>query len=121
MSDDNELKVTITTTREDVADRLRQLAEQIRAGEVTLAGGTVAVPDEVRFEVESEDGELEFELKWGDDNEDEDERQPAAAGPSLVGYIMRGVVTALVTGLVVAAAKHFLPERQDKAAGSDSE
>jgi amphi-Trp domain-containing protein len=65
-------------TRAEIAERLRDAAEQIEGGSVRLESGTdehtVAVPDRPRFEIElerltdSETGEqryeLEYEVRW---------------------------------------------------------
>ena len=59
--------------REEAADRLRALADELsRHNEVSFVRGgakfTVAVPDEVEFSLEVETGgdgsEIEVELKW---------------------------------------------------------
>jgi amphi-Trp domain-containing protein len=64
-------------SRAQAADRLAQVAEQLREGTVVAGDDTVAVPERVYFEIELEDGELKIELKWAgalaDDVEHEDE------------------------------------------------
>jgi len=64
--------------RREIAEALRDAADQIESGDVTLASGaeerTASIPDRARFEVElerltdSETGaqrlELEYEIRW---------------------------------------------------------
>jgi amphi-Trp domain-containing protein len=75
MSDDEliETEETLTLRREDAADRLRAIADQLsRHNSLELSRGglkmTAKVPDQVELgieiEITDEGGELEIELKW---------------------------------------------------------
>jgi hypothetical protein len=66
-------------SRDQVADRLVEIALQVREGTVVIGGREVAVPERVYLEIEIGDGEIEIALKWGDAfdafEEDEDEEE----------------------------------------------
>ena len=78
MPEEELFKTEEEVTRTEIAEALRDAADQIEAGDVALASGaeerTVAVPERPRFEVElerltdSETGEqryeLEYEIRW---------------------------------------------------------
>jgi amphi-Trp domain-containing protein len=75
MSDDEliETEETLTLRREDAADRLRAIADQLsRHNSLEFSRGglkmTAKVPDQVELgieiEITDEGGELEIELKW---------------------------------------------------------
>lgn len=59
-------------TRAEVAADLRRLADEVEAGAISYAGGSLAIPDRVEREIEIEreyDGatatyEVELELQW---------------------------------------------------------
>jgi amphi-Trp domain-containing protein len=59
-------KIRTELTREEAADKLAELAAQLRKGSVSFGGakGEVAVPDEVELKASLDDDELEIELKW---------------------------------------------------------
>ena len=59
-------KIRSELTRQDAADKLVQLAEQLRNGKVSFEGekGEVAVADDIEFKANLDDDELEIELKW---------------------------------------------------------
>jgi amphi-Trp domain-containing protein len=63
-------KIRSNLTRQEAADKLAQLAEQIRKGSVSFGGekGEVAVADAIEFKANLHDDEIEIELKW--DTED---------------------------------------------------
>ncbi len=69
-------------TRVEAADRLAAFVDQLRAGTVTIKGGSIQVPDQVFLEIEAEDGEIEFEVKWGIGFEDEEEEEEIVYGGS---------------------------------------
>ena len=59
-------KIRSELTRQEAADKLVQLAEQLRNGKVSFEGekGEVAVADDIEFKADLDDDELEIELKW---------------------------------------------------------
>jgi amphi-Trp domain-containing protein len=58
-------KIRSDLTRQEVADKLAQLAEQLRNGSISFGGkGKVAVADTIEFKANLHDDELEIELKW---------------------------------------------------------
>ena len=59
-------KIRSELTRQDAADKLVQLAEQLRNGKVSFEGekGEVAVADDIEFKANLDDDEIEIELKW---------------------------------------------------------
>ncbi len=59
----------------DFAAKLRRLADDIESGEnfeIQIAGERIYVPDRAQFNIEHErengEHEIEFQLKWRDDN-----------------------------------------------------
>ena len=78
MPEEELFKTEEVASRSEISDALREAADQIESGDVTLVNGTeeqtVAVPERPRFEVElerltdSETGEqryeLEYEIRW---------------------------------------------------------
>jgi amphi-Trp domain-containing protein len=64
-------KIRAELTRQEAADKLVQLAEQLRNGSVTFGGdkGDVAVADSVEFKANLDDDEIEIELKWEADED----------------------------------------------------
>ncbi|HET7446495.1 MAG TPA: amphi-Trp domain-containing protein [Methyloceanibacter sp.] len=59
-------KIRTNLTRGEAADRLAQLAEQLRNGTISLGeeDEAVSVPDDVRLKADLDDDKLEVELKW---------------------------------------------------------
>ena len=59
-------KIRTNLTRGEAADRLAQLAEQLRNGTISLGeeDEPVSVPDDVRLKADLDDDKLEVELKW---------------------------------------------------------
>jgi amphi-Trp domain-containing protein len=59
-------KIRTNLTRGEAADRLAQLAEQLRNGTISLGeeDEPVSVPDDVRLKADLDDDNLEVELKW---------------------------------------------------------
>jgi amphi-Trp domain-containing protein len=59
-------KIRSDLTRQEAADKLAQLAEQLRNGSLSFGGdkGEVAVSDNIEFKANLHDDELEIELKW---------------------------------------------------------
>jgi amphi-Trp domain-containing protein len=57
-------KVRAELTREEAADQLAQLAQQLRAGTISLGGDPMTVPNDVKLKANLDDDELEMELKW---------------------------------------------------------
>jgi amphi-Trp domain-containing protein len=53
-------------TRQEAADKLVQIAEQLRNGKVSFEGekGEVAIADDIEFKANLDDDEIEIELKW---------------------------------------------------------
>ena len=56
-------KIRMSITRAEAADRLEQIAAQLRIGSVSLGGPKVDVANEVEFKGEAEPDKLEFEMK----------------------------------------------------------
>jgi amphi-Trp domain-containing protein len=69
----------VEMSRAELAEKLVEIAAQLKGGTVVIGGEEVAVPEHVYLEIEVEDGELELEIKWGDafedGGEDEDEEE----------------------------------------------
>ena len=57
-------KTRMSITRAEAADRLEQIAAQLRSGSVSLGGPKVDVANEVEFKGEAEPDKLELEMKW---------------------------------------------------------
>ena len=57
-------KIRMSITRAEAADRLEQIAAQLRSGSVSLGGPKVDVANEVEFKGETESDKLELEIKW---------------------------------------------------------
>jgi amphi-Trp domain-containing protein len=57
-------KIRMSITRAEAADRLEQIAAQLRSGSVSLGGAKVDVANEVEFEAEAESDKLKLEIKW---------------------------------------------------------
>jgi amphi-Trp domain-containing protein len=59
-------KIRSNITREEAADKLAQLAEQLRNGSIFLGeeSNQMTVADEVEFKADLDDDKLEVELKW---------------------------------------------------------
>jgi amphi-Trp domain-containing protein len=59
-------KIRSNITREEAADKLAQLAEQLRNGSISLGeeSNQMTVADEVEFKADLDDDKLEVELKW---------------------------------------------------------
>jgi amphi-Trp domain-containing protein len=57
-------KIRMSITRAEAADRLEQIAVQLRNGSVSLGGAKVDVANEVEFEAEAESDKLKLEIKW---------------------------------------------------------
>jgi len=59
-------KIRTNLTRAEAADRLAQLAEQLRNGTISLGeeDEPISVPDDVRLKADLDDDRLEVELKW---------------------------------------------------------
>jgi len=59
-------KIRTNLPRAEAADRLAQLAEQLRNGTISLGeeDEPISVPDEVRLKADLDDDKLEVELKW---------------------------------------------------------
>ena len=59
-------KIRTNLTRAVAADRLTQLAEQLRNGTISLGeeDEPISVPDDVRLKADLDDDKLEVELKW---------------------------------------------------------
>jgi amphi-Trp domain-containing protein len=57
---------TRTNITVEAADRLAQLAEQLRNGTISLGeeDAPISVPDDVRLKADLDDDKLEVELKW---------------------------------------------------------
>jgi amphi-Trp domain-containing protein len=57
---------TRTNITAEAADRLAQLAEQLRNGTISLGeeDAPISVPDDVRLKADLDDDKLEVELKW---------------------------------------------------------
>ena len=55
-----------TNITAEAADRLAQLAEQLRNGTISLGeeDEPISVPDDVRLKADLDDDRLEVELKW---------------------------------------------------------
>jgi amphi-Trp domain-containing protein len=51
-------------SRAEAADKLIDIATQLKAGAVTSDGETVQVPEIVVLEVEVDDGEIEIQMRW---------------------------------------------------------
>jgi amphi-Trp domain-containing protein len=64
-------KIGSDLTRDEAADKLVQLAEQLRSGKVSFEGekGEVAVADNIEFKANLDDDEIEIELKWEADED----------------------------------------------------
>jgi amphi-Trp domain-containing protein len=62
-------KIRTELTREQAADKLAEIAEQLRKGGVSLGGkkGEITVPDMIEFKAGLDDDELEIELRWESD------------------------------------------------------
>ena len=60
-------KIRTNLTRAEAADRLAQLAEQLRNGTISLGeeDGPISVPDDVKLKAYLDDDKLEVELKMG--------------------------------------------------------
>ena len=57
-------KSRMSITRAEAADRLEQIALQLRNGSVSLGGSKFDVANEVEFEAEAKSDKLELEIKW---------------------------------------------------------
>jgi hypothetical protein len=57
-------KTRMSITRAEAADRLEQIAAQLRSSSVSLGGPKVDVANEVEFKGEAEPDKLELEMKW---------------------------------------------------------
>ena len=57
-------KIRMSITRAEAADRLEQIAAQLRSGSVSLGGPKVDVANEVEFKGEAEPDKLQLEMKW---------------------------------------------------------
>lgn len=57
-------KIRMSITRAEAAERLEQIALQLRNGSVSLGGPKVDVANEVEFKGETESDKLELEVKW---------------------------------------------------------
>jgi amphi-Trp domain-containing protein len=57
-------KIRMSIMRAEAADRLEQIAAQLRSGSVSLGGPKVDVANEVEFKGEAEPDKLELEMKW---------------------------------------------------------
>lgn len=57
-------KIKVNISRAEAADRLEQIARQLRSGSVSSGGKMVAVANDVEFKSETETDKLELEVKW---------------------------------------------------------
>lgn len=58
-------KTRASLTRAEAADRLANLAQQLREGSISLEGGPkLPVAEQVELKAELQEDELELELKW---------------------------------------------------------
>jgi amphi-Trp domain-containing protein len=59
-------KIRTNLTRAEAADRLAQLAEQLRNGTISLGeeDEPISVPHDVRLKADLDDDKFEVELKW---------------------------------------------------------
>ena len=57
-------KVRMNVTRAEAADRLEQIALQLRNGAVSLGGPRLDVANDVEFKSEAKSDKLEVEIKW---------------------------------------------------------
>ncbi|MFB6124182.1 MAG: amphi-Trp domain-containing protein [Haloferacaceae archaeon] len=74
MHESDEYEEEFTTTRDELAALLADLATEVRAGRIELKHSAITVPEEVAVELEYEadDGELELEVTWDEGEGDED-------------------------------------------------
>jgi amphi-Trp domain-containing protein len=57
-------KIRAELTRDEAADRLTELAQQLRTGTISLGGDPMTVANDVKLKANLDDDELEIELKW---------------------------------------------------------
>ena len=57
-------KIRMSLSRAEAADRLAQIAQQLRDGSVSLGGPDFAVANDVELKAVAEHDKLEFEVKW---------------------------------------------------------
>lgn len=59
----------LSLSREEIADRLHRIADQIARGTLTFGGAESAISDraeyEIEFKADPRKRELEIEVKWG--------------------------------------------------------
>ncbi|WP_423750779.1 amphi-Trp domain-containing protein [Salinirarus marinus] len=81
MHESDEYEEEFTTTRDELAALLADLATEVRAGRVELKHSAITIPDEVdvELEYEADDGEFELEVTW-DEEGGEDEREDDEGG-----------------------------------------
>lgn len=57
-------KEKVKLTRAEAAQRIETFLEQLKQGAVTVEDETIAVPEQVRLEVEAKSDGIEVELEW---------------------------------------------------------
>ncbi|MFC6989570.1 amphi-Trp domain-containing protein [Haloplanus sp. GCM10025708] len=76
MHESDEYEEEFTTTRDELAALLADLATEVRAGRVELKHSAITIPDEVdvELEYEADDGEFELEVTWDEEGAKTKER-----------------------------------------------
>jgi amphi-Trp domain-containing protein len=68
MGEESKIEIKETMSRQQLADLLRDMAEQVVRGEVIIGGRSILLPESCKVEIEyersEEENEIEIEIKW---------------------------------------------------------